>query len=209
MTKKKKKGKLNKVKNTSVENILVDSKIIDYVKIYENVIDADLCEAIVGEYQNSEDWRNISEICDSYHNVKRNYDIMTISSMDSMLKNIEKRKKIDESIFDAVSKSKDLYAEEFSHLNIQVDTGFDLLKYQEGDYYNQHIDDFIDRKRSIACSIQLNDNYDGGEFAFFDRKVVMKLPKASMIMFPSNFMYPHEILSVKKGIRYSVVTWLI
>jgi hypothetical protein len=195
MTKKKKTKE-----NNSIEN---------YIKVYNNIINDDLCNTIVEEYENSEEWENISERYDVYHNSERNYDILTISIMESILKNVEKRKKIDEMIYEAISKSKELYEKEFEYLNIQVDTGFDLLRYKKNFFYSQHTDDFKDGQRSIACSIQLNENYEGGEFAFFDRKILLKPEKSSIIMFPSNFMYPHEILPVTEGTRYSMVTWLV
>ena len=37
----------------------------------------------------------------------------------------------------------------------------------------------------------------------------IKLKKADAIMFPSNFMYPHEIMPVTQGTRYSIITWFI
>ena len=27
------------------------------------------------------------------------------------------------------------------------------------------------------------------------------------VMFPSTFMYPHEVMPVTKGTRYSIITW--
>jgi Rps23 Pro-64 3,4-dihydroxylase Tpa1-like proline 4-hydroxylase len=194
------KEKSNKSEQNGIEN---------YIKIYNNIIDDDLCDLIIEEYEKSEEWENISERCDVYHNFERSYDVITMSIMDSILKNVEKRKKIDELIYEVISKSKELYAKEFEYLNIQIDTGFDLLRYKKNSFYSQHTDDFKDRQRSIACSIQLNENYEGGEFTFFDRKISIKPTKSSIIMFPSNFMYPHEILPVTKGTRYSIVTWLV
>jgi predicted 2-oxoglutarate/Fe(II)-dependent dioxygenase YbiX len=29
------------------------------------------------------------------------------------------------------------------------------------------------------------------------------------VLFPSSFMFPHEILEVTSGTRYAVVTWMI
>lgn len=55
----------------------------------------------------------------------------------------------------------------------------------------------------------LNDDYEGGEFAFFDRKIKMKLNKGDILMFPSGFMYPHEVMPVIKGNRYNIITWLV
>jgi predicted 2-oxoglutarate/Fe(II)-dependent dioxygenase YbiX len=63
--------------------------------------------------------------------------------------------------------------------------------------------------RSVSCSFALNDDYEGGEFAFFDRELKYKLKKGSILLFPSSFMYPHEIMPVTKGTRYSIVTWFI
>ena len=33
--------------------------------------------------------------------------------------------------------------------------------------------------------------------------------KGSAIIFPSNFMFPHEVNRIEKGTRYSIVTWLM
>jgi len=61
----------------------------------------------------------------------------------------------------------------------------------------------------VSCSFALNDDFGGGEFAFFDRELIYNLKKGSVIMFPSNFMYPHEIMPVIKGTRYSIITWFV
>jgi predicted 2-oxoglutarate/Fe(II)-dependent dioxygenase YbiX len=52
----------------------------------------------------------------------------------------------------------------------------------------------------------LNDDYEGGELMMFGDKQIY-LPSGSVIVFPSNFMYPHEVKPVKSGIRYSYVSW--
>jgi predicted 2-oxoglutarate/Fe(II)-dependent dioxygenase YbiX len=63
--------------------------------------------------------------------------------------------------------------------------------------------------RAVSCSFALNDNYEGGEFAFWNKEKKVVLKKGSVLMFPSNFMYPHEIMPVTKGTRYSIITWFI
>jgi hypothetical protein len=52
----------------------------------------------------------------------------------------------------------------------------------------------------------LNDNYKGGEFIMFDDYEI-KFKTGDLIIFPSNFMYPHLVKPVIKGIRYSFVSW--
>ena len=101
------------------------------------------------------------------------------------------------------------YVRNFNHAEIEQDSGYELLRYKESGFYTQHKDSFKDRPRAVSCSFALNDDYEGGEFAFFDRELVYNLKKGSCIMFPSNFMYPHEIMPVTSGTRYSIVTWFV
>jgi hypothetical protein len=52
----------------------------------------------------------------------------------------------------------------------------------------------------------LNDDYTGGDLIMFnDYKI--KLKAGDLIIFPSLFMYPHLIKPIKKGTRYSFVSW--
>jgi len=53
----------------------------------------------------------------------------------------------------------------------------------------------------------LNDNYEGGEFIMFKNKKI-KLLTGDLLIFPSNFLYPHRVDPVKKGTRYSYVSWV-
>ena len=52
----------------------------------------------------------------------------------------------------------------------------------------------------------LNENYTGGEFIMFDDYEI-KFKAGDLIIFPSIFLYPHKVKPVKKGIRYSFVSW--
>jgi predicted 2-oxoglutarate/Fe(II)-dependent dioxygenase YbiX len=52
----------------------------------------------------------------------------------------------------------------------------------------------------------LNDGYEGGEFMFFDTYEV-PLKGGDIMIFPSNFMYPHEVKEMTKGERYTFVAW--
>ena len=52
----------------------------------------------------------------------------------------------------------------------------------------------------------LNDDYQGGEFIMFDDYEI-KFKSGDLILFPSVFLYPHLVKPVKKGTRYSFVSW--
>jgi predicted 2-oxoglutarate/Fe(II)-dependent dioxygenase YbiX len=53
----------------------------------------------------------------------------------------------------------------------------------------------------------LNENYTGGELIMFKDKEI-KLKIGDILIFPSNFMYPHRVEPVKKGTRFSFVSWV-
>jgi hypothetical protein len=52
----------------------------------------------------------------------------------------------------------------------------------------------------------LNDDYEGGEFVMFTDTPV-EIGKGDLLIFPSNFLYPHRVDPVTKGVRYSYVSW--
>ena len=59
----------------------------------------------------------------------------------------------------------------------------------------------------VSALLFLNDDYTGGSFRVADSSYHPKM--GSAIIFPSNFMYPHEVLPIKSGTRWSVVAWLM
>jgi PKHD-type hydroxylase len=54
-------------------------------------------------------------------------------------------------------------------------------------------------------TIVLNEDYEGGEFEFFDDKRLIKEKTGTVIVFPSYIV--HRVRPVTKGIRYSLVVW--
>ena len=71
-----------------------------------------------------------------------------------------------------------------------------------------HISSLFDGKGIPMLSIvgQLNEDFEGGEFVMFGDKTI-EFETGDLIVFPSNFMYPHRVDPVKKGARYSYVSW--
>ena len=53
----------------------------------------------------------------------------------------------------------------------------------------------------------LNDNYKGGEFIMLQNKKI-NLKQGDLLIFPSNFLYPHKVEPVTKGVRYSFISWV-
>ena len=74
-----------------------------------------------------------------------------------------------------------------------------------------HIQSLFDGKRKgipiLSIIGLLNDDYEGGELIMCEDKK-LDIKKGDLIIFPSNFLYPHKITPVTKGVRYSYVSWV-
>jgi predicted 2-oxoglutarate/Fe(II)-dependent dioxygenase YbiX len=180
----------------------------DYIVVMNNIMPPPVADAVLAEYKNCDDWIPAVTAAGK-SDAERQCNNIGISFSNVIEKNQEARQKIDSMLFSIAGQAIKEYVRNFNNAHIKQDSGYELLRYKEGQFYTQHTDSFKDRPRAVSCSFILNDDYEGGEFAFFDRELKYKLKKGSCIMFPSNFMYPHEVMPVTSGTRYSIVTWFI
>ena len=103
------------------------------------------------------------------------------------------------------------YQQEFGHL-IYERTRPRFNRYEVGqkmDPHYDHIRDIFDgEKKGIPVLTILgifNEDYEGGELVIADKHI--KTKGGDILVWPSCFLYPHEIKKVTKGTRYSFVSW--
>lgn len=92
-------------------------------------------------------------------------------------------------------------------------TRFRLNKYEVGTVMRRHTDhirSIFDGERKgipvLTLLAFLNDDYGGGEFVCVDETI--KPNAGSVLVFPSCFMYEHEVLEVTQGRRFTAVSWV-
>ena len=171
----------------------------DYIKVIPDVLDHRFCSDLI-------------------NNKKYKYEPSTIldgigvTKKDTKIRNCFRTglfEEDDKIIYQAVGTVIHKYIEE---LKISLpgeieDSGYDILKYEKGGFYILHTDDNKVFPRRVSISFLINEEYEGGELQFFgDYKIKGNI--GSAITFPANFCYPHEVLPVESGIRYSIVTWV-
>lgn len=87
----------------------------------------------------------------------------------------------------------------------------DLLKYEKDNFYDYHTDDHKNSIRVLSAILFLNNDYEGGELSFKntfnDDEISVKPTPGTIVVWPSNFLFPHAVKSVKNGIRYTIVAW--
>ena len=82
-----------------------------------------------------------------------------------------------------------------------------LLRYEEGGHFVEHVDHSEHFPRFISASMFLNDKFDGGELEFKEFELKIKPEAGKIIVFYSSKPYTHKVSVVECGIRYSAVKW--
>lgn len=81
-----------------------------------------------------------------------------------------------------------------------------LLKYGVAGRLPAHQDQGVS-SRVLSSVMYLNDDYEGGEIEFRQSGIKIKPEAGSIIFFPSNFLYVHEVHALTSGFRYSMPHW--
>lgn len=103
------------------------------------------------------------------------------------------------------------YDTQSNFLNINKISNIEALKYSDEGFFKLHTDAATEYNRALSLILLLNNDYEGGELGFSNPNGdgYFAVPKevGTLIIWPSNFLYPHGVQPLKKGTRYSVVCW--
>jgi hypothetical protein len=88
----------------------------------------------------------------------------------------------------------------------------EFLMYDVNGKYETHVDTFhqhSNETRKLTILVFLNDDFEGGKFYIANnhKKMYPEQKKGTVLIFPS-FM-PHGVEPITKGVRYSIVTWMV
>lgn len=185
----------------------MNKNIQDYVKVYKNQLNSNICDSTVEHLASCK-----FDIHKFYDAVSKEYIITNdeLSSYTGITPLHEDIMQVNQKvIFQYIS------ALSFPWYNSWQ--GFRSPKYNKympGTKMKEHCDhiqDLFDGNRkgvpTLTLICALNNDYTGGEFVMFQDKTY-ELKKGEIIVFPSNFLYPHRVDTVTTGIRYSYATWV-
>ena len=188
------------------------SEIKDSIYIIKNIIDFDKCKEIVEFITENKTLHHYVEVnplkrnnveC-SFININENMTNEYVISLDGYIKN---------KIGDIM---KLIVTENLMFPNNVFDNGYTLRQIHGGTRI--HIDGMFEisgvksnnHPRLLSIIINLNEDYDGGEFNFPKQNVKIKLKKGEAVCFPPYWTHPHEVSSVSFGeYRYTINTWIL
>jgi len=94
----------------------------------------------------------------------------------------------------------------FDTANMSQTSNIRILKYKKGDYIKDHID--YDGTIRAACTLNLNEDYEGGEFRFFDGRIKHSFKTGDAMLFPAEPIWIHGTEPITKGTRYAINCFL-
>ena len=81
-----------------------------------------------------------------------------------------------------------------------------ILKYEEGQYIKDHAD--VTRNIRASCTLNLNEDYEGGEFRFFNGQIKESFKTGDAMLFPAEPIWIHGTEPITKGTRYCINCFL-
>ena len=188
-----------------------DTKACEYIYVEENIIPDDLCDSIVQDIETRE-WQP--------HYWRDPYGGEIEGTLDREPDMQIATPEIHKVLSPFLVESGRQYTKNYSFNKCEYTTQFmnkfgmiRFNRYQPGDIMRQHHDHihsiFDGEEKGIpvlSFILNFNDDYEGADLFFWEDTVV-PLGKGDIIMFPSNWLFPHGVTEATKGKRYSGVCW--
>ena len=191
-----------------------DTKLDECIFIAEKIIPADLCDAIVKDIETRpwepHTWYN--EVTDS-HSSKQTMELdvqNTTPELQRVLANfvVEAGKIYNKNYSYPYADQPDRsgqFMSQFSPVRFNRYKPGQIMR-QHHDHIHSLFDGKIKGVPVLTFILNFNDDYEGADL-FFWEDTVAKLGKGDIIMFPSNWLFPHGVDEATKGVRYSGSVW--
>jgi len=195
---------------TNPINETMSMNIKDYLKVYDNAIDLKTCKSIVKQLKKA-DWQMHTYYHPSSQEYKSYEKELSVSWLDT-----PETKQVQDLVWHVIQRYINDLGPAF-HEWYSGWQGYTQLRYNRYDVNTQmkihcdHIHTIFDGERKGIPTLTvlggLNEGYEGGDLVLWQTdKIVLKT--GSIMIFPSNFLYPHRVDEVTKGTRYSFVSWV-
>ena len=132
-------------------------------------------------------------------------------SLNTEIKEIEKALEIASNYIFLMVKKYHAFLKENISLVIPIDwmnstSNIRILKYSVGEQIKDHLD--VSLVNRVSCTLNLNENYEGGEFTFFSGKHIETFKTGDAMIFPAEHIWIHGTKPITKGTRYSINCFL-
>ena len=181
---------------------------MNYAKVFKGAIETNFCKQVISELQDAEyQQHKFYNPHDDMSNTRSGAQELDVSFSDIPSRNLLMKK-----MWPVVRK----YVDDLDMPWFDTWQGYSNVRFnrytenRKMALHADHIQSLFDGERKgipiLSILGVLNDNYKGGEFVLIDK--VINFKGGDILIFPSNFMYPHKVEPVIEGTRYSYISWL-
>lgn len=177
----------------------------DFIKIYENALEANICDFLISLFDQTEDkqerYDNDGKPNYNQFNLTKNKDISNEVNQihNYIIKKIFNYKNV---YYDYVNKN--VFPEEHALEH------FNIVKYEPNgiDKFDTHVDveNYSSARRFLSFMWYLNDVSEGGKTVFKDLEIQPK--KGTLVIFPSFWLFPHREESPVSNPKYILTAYL-
>jgi len=188
--------------------MLREIKPLSFIYEVDNALPADVCREIVRRFEEKTDQQSAGRIGTAQAQqaeIKKTTDIY--------ISNREDWRDIDRLLRQSLGVALHEVAREFPYFGVNrfKDIGYNLQRYQPGEYYHWHVDsgpgEFMSRQLVALWYLNAMDGAGGEtEFALQDVKVTPQTGK--LVLFPPFWTHIHRAVKVETGVKYIATTWV-
>ena len=191
----------------------MEAKITDLLYRINGLVPKDVCIFFINFYETHQAWAGLESSYKFKTNKKlqANFRCINLSQLKDRDPECEKifqlaRQYLSIMITNYVHNIQQNICPTYNDLFIKQMVNIRILKYGVGEYIDDHSD--IGPNIRASCTLNLNEDYEGGEFRFFDGKLKHTFKTGDAMLFPAEPIWIHGTEPVTKGTRYSINCFL-
>ena len=190
-----------------------DHKISDLKYRINGLVPKNLCQKLIETF---EKYSELSGPEQSYKYKDKkikvdNFNCLNLSRITNPNKDIKEALHISKMYLSIMITNYVLYIQKnicptFDNTSISKTDNIRIMRYKKGECIEDHTD--VGGNIRASCTLNLNEDYEGGEFRFFNGQVKESFKTGDGMLFPAELIWIHGTEPVTKGVRYSINCFL-
>jgi predicted 2-oxoglutarate/Fe(II)-dependent dioxygenase YbiX len=166
------------------------------------------CDSLIREYEQRNE-EAVLEHSKNYHTNQVDYSSFKVVPLqpktDSFNFIRQKSKEVVDIYLNYLDEPKFFFTDSLKK-SLRFSHNYRIMKYETDASIHPHSDH--DAGIYGSLTFNLNEDYEGGEFKFFNGNYTVPLSKGDALIFPADYFWVHEVSPVTKGSRYSINSFL-
>jgi alkylated DNA repair dioxygenase AlkB len=183
--------------------------ICDIALVIKNHLNGDECQQLIKEYERKKITAKQEQSFHAYEEKPKEstYKMVSIKETSQQYDLIKSKTEDALKLWLDYLQSKNMFSVAVLRNNLRYTyADFRILKYDVGKFIHPHTD--WNHFNHASVSLNLNDEYTGGEFVFMNGERVVSLEKGDALVFPADFYWVHETKPILTGTRYTVNSFM-